>query len=402
MEIPKWFKGDPDKFTFRLCTIGGDDCVLIKPKPEMEGFWDEDNKIYRSSIWRLEDGYPVSLGYKKFVNYNELPAFEIPENTELGKFEAVEKIDGTCVIISKYKGELIVRTRGTVDAHIHPNSDDLFRLIDELKLWSVGLHPDTWGVSFIFEWVTPSNAIVLQYPKSKLFLTGMVKHSDYSYYEQSDLDFYARMYKWDRPERMRKDEYDKLFGFNKGTWKEACALWTHFMTDHRKCEGYVLYFDRGQVLKKLKTGWYLVAHSLRFSGNYTKSLIATLTCFNHLDSKKDYTEEEFIEVVRKYRDHEYVETSKPQILDVLHIYKEHVLKPMAQAKEYLDKKENKDWKAVQEAIDEHPEIDKFIFWTVSKNRRLPEFRINSIILKEFKKNPLQISNTKYNNTENNE
>lgn len=401
MEIPKWFKGDPDKFTFRLCTIGGDDCVLIKPKPEMEGFWDEDNKIYRSSIWRLEDGYPVSLGYKKFVNYNELPAFEIPENTELGKFEAVEKIDGTCVIISKYKGELIVRTRGTVDAHIHPNSDDLFRLIDELKLWSVGLHPDTWGVSFIFEWVTPSNAIVLQYPKSKLFLTGMVKHSDYSYYEQSDLDFYARMYKWDRPERMLKDEYDKLFGFNKGTWKEACALWTHFMTDHRKCEGYVLYFDRGQVLKKLKTGWYLVAHSLRFSGNYTKSLIATLTCFNHLDSKKDYTEEEFIEVVRKYRDHEYVETSKPQILDVLRIYKEHVLKPMTQAKEYLDKKENKDYKAVLETIDEHPEIDKFIFWTVSKNKRLPEFRINSIILKEFKKNPLQISNTKYNNTENN-
>lgn len=396
-----WFKGDPDKFTFRLCTVGGDDCVLIKPKPEMEGFWDDNNKIYRSSIWRISDGYPVSLGYKKFVNYNELPAFEIPENTELGKFEAVEKIDGTCVIISKYKGELIVRTRGTVDAHIHTNSDDLFKLVDELKLWSVGLHPDTWGVSFIFEWVTPSNAIVLQYPKSKLFLTGMVKHSDYSYYEQSDLDFYARMYKWDRPERMLKDEYDNLFGFKKGTWKEACALWTHFMTDHRKCEGYVLYFDRGQVLKKLKTGWYLVAHSLRFSGNYTKSLIATLTCFNHLDSKKDYTEEEFIEVVRKYRDHEYVETSKPQILDVLRIYKEHVLKPMAQAKEYLDKKETKDWKAVLETIEEHPEIDKSIFWMVSKNKRLPEFKINSIILKEFKKNPLQIKVNTYNTQETN-
>lgn len=396
-----WFKGDPDKFTFRLCTVGGDDCVLIKPKPEMEGFWDDNNKIYRSSIWRVSDGYPVSLGYKKFVNYNELPAFEIPENTELGKFEAVEKIDGTCVIISKYKGELIVRTRGTVDAHIHTNSDDLFKLVDELKLWSVGLHPDTWGVSFIFEWVTPSNAIVLQYPKSKLFLTGMVKHSDYSYYEQSDLDFYARMYKWDRPERMLKDEYDNLFGFKKGTWKEACALWTHFMTDHRKCEGYVLYFDRGQVLKKLKTGWYLVAHSLRFSGNYTKSLIATLTCFNHLDSKKDYTEEEFIEVVRKYRDHEYVETSKPQILDVLRIYKEHVLKPMAQAKEYLDKKETKDWKAVLETIEKHPEIDKSIFWMVSKNKRLPEFKINSIILKEFKKNPLQIKVNTYNTQETN-
>lgn len=397
----EWFKGDPDKFTFRLCTIGGDDCVLIKPKQEMEGFWNDDNKIYRSSIWRVSDGYPISLGYKKFVNYNELPAFEIPETTELGKFEAVEKIDGTCVIISKYKGELIVRTRGTVDAHIHTNSEDLFRLVDELKLWSVGLHPDTWGISFIFEWVTPSNAIVLQYPKSKLFLTGMVKHSDYSYYEQSDLDFYARMYKWDRPERMLKDEYDKLFGFKKGTWQEACALWTHFMTDNRKCEGYVLYFDHGQVLKKLKTGWYLVAHSLRFSSNYTKSLINTLTYFNHLDSKKDYTEEEFIDVVRKYRDHEYVETSKPQIIDVLRIYKEHVLKPMEQAKEYLDKKENKDWKAVLETIEEHPEIDKTVFWMVSKGKRLPEFKINSIILKEFKKNPLQIKVNTYNTQETN-
>ena len=145
----------------------------------------------------------------------------------------------------------------------------------------------------------------------------------------------------------------------------------------------------------------MVAHSLRFSGNYTKSLITTLTYFNHLDSKKDYTEEEFIDIVRKYRDHEYVETSKPQIIDVLHIYKEHVLKPMAQAKEYLDQKENKDYKAVLELIDEHPEIDKTIFWMVNKNKRIPEFKINSIILKEFKKKPLQIKVNTYNTQETN-
>jgi hypothetical protein len=74
---------------------------------------------------------------------------------------------------------------------------------------------------------------------------------------------------------------------------------------------------------------------------------------------------------------------------------------MAQAKEYLDKKENKDYKAVLELIDEHPEIDKTIFWMVNKNKRIPEFKINSIILKEFKKKPLQISNIKYNTQETN-
>ena len=62
---------DPKQFNFKDCVIAGDDCVLVTPK-DMGVEWNDDNKIFRSSIWRKSDGKLISAGFKKFVNYFEV------------------------------------------------------------------------------------------------------------------------------------------------------------------------------------------------------------------------------------------------------------------------------------------------------------------------------------------
>lgn len=52
---------DSKSFNFKDCVIAGDECVLVTPK-DMGVEWNEDNKYFRSSIWRKSDMHPVSLG----------------------------------------------------------------------------------------------------------------------------------------------------------------------------------------------------------------------------------------------------------------------------------------------------------------------------------------------------
>ena len=65
----QWFKESEEEFSFKETEIAGDLCVLITPLISIK--FTDSNKIYRSSIWRVSDGFPVSLGFRKFMNFNE-------------------------------------------------------------------------------------------------------------------------------------------------------------------------------------------------------------------------------------------------------------------------------------------------------------------------------------------
>lgn len=122
----QWFKESEEEFSFKEVEIAGDLCVLITPL--ISAKFTDLNKIYRSSIWRVSDGFPVSLGFRKFMNFNEQPAFEPVAPYYDKDFVLTEKLDGSCLIVSKYKGKLIVRTRGTISAY-HINRKMLPNLI---------------------------------------------------------------------------------------------------------------------------------------------------------------------------------------------------------------------------------------------------------------------------------
>ena len=235
---------DPSQFNYKDVTIAGDECVLITPK-EMGVKWTEENKYFRSSIWRKKDNFPISLSWRKFTNHGEQPDFEPIDGFD--DLEYILKLDGSALIISKTKNQLIVRTRGTVDASLLPNGHEISFLKQKYPKVFDNELLNTEMYSFLYEWTTPTNRIVLQESdEPTLWLTGIVRHEDYSYVSQKQLDEIAENLFTPRPKRYSLSLKD----INK--WLDTQV----------SIEGVVTYANNGQYLKKFKTQTYLVRHKL--------------------------------------------------------------------------------------------------------------------------------------------
>jgi hypothetical protein len=188
-----------DQFNYKEGVIAGDECVLITPK-DLGVAWNNVNKHYRSSIVRKSDGHVVSRGFGKFCNVGEAPDFE-PWNPEW-EFDARKKIDGSLLIISKYKGELITRTRGTFAAQNLENGNEIEKLIEKYPRVFNNISLDMESVSILCEWTTPSRRIVIrESDEPKLILLGIVSHKDGKLTLQKNLDFLGELWQIDRPER---------------------------------------------------------------------------------------------------------------------------------------------------------------------------------------------------------
>ena len=244
-----------EDFIVRQVNLFGDDCVLIFPKAFPK--WDESNKIYRSSVWRLSDEKLVSASWKKFTNLGEQPEFE-PMNVN-SKIEFLQKLDGSTLVSSKLNGNLINRTRGTVDASQMENGDELPLLISKYPNLFDNEYINSEKYTILTEWYSPRNIVVLREAvEPKLWLTGIIDHSDYSYLSQDKLDELSLKWKIDRPKR-----YD----FN--TFEEMTSSVEQF----QNCEGVVIYSNNGQVLKKVKSLRYLYLHKIKSNLNTEESIL---------------------------------------------------------------------------------------------------------------------------------
>ena len=229
--------------------------------------WRQDNKHLRSSVWNYE-GELISAGFPKFTNFGENPEhFPVPQS--LTNNTVVEKLDGSLLIVSKYKGKYILRTRGTVDAHTMDNGHELTefesttldivdRNISDLMETPYTDSPfsdyaETWPVSFLFEWVSPINKIVINYgDKADWYLVGIIKHEDYLIFPQDFLDAFAKTINVKRPATYTFSDVNDLLQ-NVEMWKGK--------------EGVVIYSNNGQMLHKVKSFQYLKLHA--FKGNAT-------------------------------------------------------------------------------------------------------------------------------------
>jgi hypothetical protein len=209
--------------------------------------WTNENMVYRSSIWTL-DGAPVSLGFKKFFNYNEKPNL-VPDPVDLTKCFVKEKIDGSTIIISRYKGIPIIRTRGTFDASGMDNGYEIEYLkqkypnVFENELLKAETH------SILLEWVSPDNKIVLSYgDEPDAYLIGIVKHDDYTYLKQSELI-----------------EYGVKFGIQTSNTYHFRTITEMIETVQafKGKEGVCVYFNKEQDIKKIKGLEYLALHAFK-------------------------------------------------------------------------------------------------------------------------------------------
>ena len=238
---------DQESFVVRPTEIGGETCYLVFPK-HIGCQWTKRNLHFRSSIWNSE-GELISASFKKFFNWGEQPdlcytPFSLTAN---GGCQVMEKLDGSTLIVSKYKGELIIRTRGTDDARGMPNGHEIDALVAKYPLAFNG-EGDTWNYSLVFEWESPENRIVIKHDEVDMKLTARICHEDYSLASQKELDILAESLEVPRP---------IYYDFNSiESMKVAVEAF-------KGVEGVCVYCNHGQDIRKLKGAEYLAKHRLK-------------------------------------------------------------------------------------------------------------------------------------------
>ena len=283
---------DLSNFAIRPVEIAGDDCRLCFPI-RMGGIWNKSNLCLRSCIYRAADFFPVSLSVFKFFNWFEQPdlAYTPFSLTANGGCQMISKIDGSTLIISKYKGELIARTRGTADAFMLGNGNEI-NLLRKKYPTAFNWTEDTLDFSLIFEWVTPNNKIVIEYGEVDMYLTGIIEHGPYRMMKQADLDLTAKQLGFKRPEVFSFDSVKEML--------EEVSLF-------EGKEGVCVYCNRGQDIRKVKGEWYLALHRMKDELGSIKRVID----FYFVNGMPAY--QEFYDLVCETLDFEIAESCKGDI-----------------------------------------------------------------------------------------
>ncbi len=245
---------DQTQFMMHPHIVNGETLWLVQPQ-HIGAKFTQDNKIFRSSVWN-DQGELVSAGFPKFTNWGENPDhFPVPKS--LKGCSITEKLDGSLLIVTKYKGNFILRTRGTVDASKLDNGYEL-EIFKDAHLHRIDGDSDTWGFSILFEWVSPNQRIILNYgDQPDWYLVGIVDHDDYRLAGQDFLDQWAQQHGLKRPASYKFPSVESLMK-DVEQWKGK--------------EGVVIYSGDGQVLHKVKALEYLVKHRFKSEATLENTL----------------------------------------------------------------------------------------------------------------------------------
>lgn len=291
------FSNNFDGFLIKEGHISGDTCYLIYP--EYAGCnWNEETLIFRSSIW-TQAGDPVSLSFPKFFNWHEKPSIH-PAPSKLSKVSIMEKLDGSTLIVSKYKGELIIRTRGTFSARTLYNGYEIDLLIEKYPK-CFEFQEDTADYTLLFEWTSPDNVIVICPDDVDIKLIGKIYHKDYSLETQDELDKLAVELGVGRPARYKFDSIPQMIDEIKAVWKGK--------------EGVCVYYNNDQCIRKIKSDWYNTLHRLKSElGNYERVVDFFIEC-----GMPNYRD--LYDSVCQLLDYEIAEMSKGHMSKVCDAYK---------------------------------------------------------------------------------
>jgi hypothetical protein len=291
---------DLTQFYVNEHVLNGETVYLVIPQ-QIGAKWTKENKVFRSSVWD-SNGELISAGFPKFTNWGEAPeVFPLP--TSLKNCTIMEKIDGSLLIVSKWKGCYILRTRGTIDATQLENGHELeifkqtiLPIIDKFAA------PYTSEKSWLFEWTSPLQKIILNCGDvPEWCLVGAVYHDNYSLETQDVLDSWAKQYGFKRPATYTFSTIEDLLA-NVDQWKGK--------------EGVCVYSNNGQSIHKVKSAWYLALHHMKSELASKDKVIDVWFSFG----KPGYTE--FYGRVSSQFDHELAEQIRGDISNICDAYKE--------------------------------------------------------------------------------
>jgi hypothetical protein len=159
-----------------------DGLTLVCPKRNVWD-WDPEERFLRSVVVD-SDGYVVSCSWPKFGNYGEFleDTGKLKEDLETGApVRFSHKEDGSLCIRSVINGKVVMRSRGTLFADERGEDgtesfrERFFRVAQNKypKLLDKDWMTDR---SLLFEYVSPSNLVVVQYKEEDLVFIGFVDH----------------------------------------------------------------------------------------------------------------------------------------------------------------------------------------------------------------------------------
>lgn len=218
--------------------------------------WDSENLIFRSSVWNA-DGEPVNLCHKKFFNWGEHPELT-PLPKSLNNVRLIEKLDGSLLGVSSYKGNIMCRTRGTIDARrMEKNGFEIDYLLEKYPKVSQFLNENP-NITILFEWLSPLNVICIKYDEADIRLIGAINHSDYSYWTQDELDSLSLVIGVLRPLNFHFDTIEEMISS---------------IESLNGKEGIVIYFgENQQQMLKLKSIDYLKKHRFKSQATLENTL----------------------------------------------------------------------------------------------------------------------------------
>lgn len=238
---------DHSQFMVHPHVLNGEIVHLVQPN-HIGVKWRQDNKFLRSVVLN-EDGEVISIGFPKFTNWGENPE-HFPTPDSLKDVVCMEKLDGSLLVVSKYKGNFILRTRGTVDASKMDNGHELEVFKQKYPLvFEYVPESETWPFSLLFEWTSPENRIVIRYGDEPEFsLVGAIYHETGELWTQSWLEVLSIGFGCPRPTVYSFYDISDLLTLVDG-WVGK--------------EGVCVYSNDGQMIHKVKSADYLCKHRLK-------------------------------------------------------------------------------------------------------------------------------------------
>lgn len=178
---------------------------------QFDNIWDDITCKCRGLVCDASNDWVVCRPYQKFFNYEQV-LDKIPKLP----FHLFEKLDGSLIVASEYKGELVWATRGSFHSDQAEWAGNLLK-----KYWSVLKYSDypTENMTFLFEAIYSENQIVVKYKKDDLVLHGVLNNTsgiDYFLLECDWLDGYfpvAKKYAYTDLEEIKKLDWPNSEGF---------------------------------------------------------------------------------------------------------------------------------------------------------------------------------------------
>lgn len=249
---------DRESFMVHGHLVNGETVYLIQPI-HIGATWTRENLHQRSVVVNAE-GEIISASFKKFHNWDEKPELD-PIPASLKGAQLMEKLDGSTLIFSRYKGKTIIRTRGAVDASTQPLNGHEIEVLKQKypKFMEMLEHSVTTHCSYVFEWTSPLNRIVIDYGAvPEMYLIAIIYHDAYSYANQAHLNQVAVGYDLKRPRLFSYDSIDEM--------KSAVEAF-------KGVEGLCVYYNDGQSIRKVKGAEYLFLHRAKSDVSSVEKMI---------------------------------------------------------------------------------------------------------------------------------